>query len=151
MTMPRRSVLSLLGLGGVAMAAAGARRGHAAHAGDAPIHPAVRPFQPVRVPLPVDGDGLSGEEQQRWYKTVGIEDRLTLPEGFRADVLAAWGDRLGTSRFGFNNDHLGFVQHSSDQASMTVNFEYISPTPWVEGFGDVVGRPFLPRTGAGPG
>ena len=140
MTMPRRSVLSLLGLGGVGMAVAGARQGHAAHAGAAPIHPVVRPFQPVRVPLPVDGDGLSGEEQQRWYRTVGIEDRLTLPEGFRADVLAAWGDRLGTSRFGFNNDHLGFVQHSPDRASMTVNFEYISPTPWVEGFADVVGH-----------
>ena len=92
---------------------------------------------------------MSGEEQRRWYQTVGIDDRLTVPEGFQAELLAAWGDRLGSSRFGFNNDHLGFVQHSPDQASMTVNFEYISATPWMEGF--PIGGPIAPLQRAGGG
>ena len=90
--------------------------------------------------LPVDADGLRVRSSGVSTRTVGIDDRLTVPEGFQAELLAAWGDRLGSSRFGFNNDHLGFVQHSLDQASMTVNFEYISATPWVEGFSEVVGR-----------
>ena len=72
---------------------------------------------------------------------LAVEDRLTVPEGFQSQLLAAWGDRLGDSRFGFNNDHLGFVQHAPDRASMTVNFEYISAVPWVQGFEEVVGKP----------
>ena len=71
---------------------------------------------------------------------MAVEDRLTVPEEFR-QLLAAWGDRLGDSRFGFNNDHLGFVQQGPDRASMTVNFEYISAVPWVQGFEEVVGKP----------
>ena len=51
--------------------------------------------------------------------------------GSDPSLLAAWGDPLGGSRFGFNNDHLGFVQHDGETASMTVNFEYISAVPWV--------------------
>ena len=64
----------------------------------------------MRVPLPVDSDGLNALEQQASYRVLAVEDRLTVPEGFRSQLLAAWGDPLGHSRFGFNNDHLGFVQ-----------------------------------------
>ena len=140
MTLRRRSVLSLLGLGTAGMVTArvfsegslvpSAERGGLRS----------RPFDPVPVPLPVEGDGLKAFEQRNVYRDIALEDRLTLPEGFRADLLAAWGDPLGGSRFGFNNDHLGFVQHGPDHASMTVNFEYISALPWAEGFEDVIGQ-----------
>lgn len=136
--MNRRSVLSLLGLGSAGvLTAKGTKSG---------LHPArgfnekALPFKPVQVALPVNSDGLDAVEQQTNYKELALEDRLTIPEGFRFELLAAWGDRLGTSRFGFNNDHLGFVQLDENEASMTINFEYISPIPWVQGFEEVVGR-----------
>ena len=90
---------------------------------------------------PMNSDGLQANEQRSTYRELELEDRLTVPEGFRSQLLAAWGDPLADSRFGFNNDHLGFVQQGPDRASMTVNFEYISAMPWVQGFEEVVGKP----------
>ena len=147
--MRRRSVLSLLGLGGVSVLTAKGLSGCSLAMGGQAAS-AVVPFQPVQVPLPVNSDGLTASQQQSTYRELALEDRLTVPEGFHADLLAAWGDRLGTSRFGFNNDHLGFVQQDATRASMTVNFEYISPVPWVQGFQEVVGRalPFAPLVAA---
>ena len=137
--MRRRFVLSFWGVGGVSVLAAEAlfgcsvpMGGHAAAAS--------APFQPVQVPLPVNSDGLTATQQQSTYRELALKDRLSVSEGFRSDLLAAWGDRLGTSRFGFNNDHLGFAQQDATRASMTVNFEYISPVPWVQGFQEVVAR-----------
>jgi hypothetical protein len=34
-------------------------------------------------------------------------DRLEVPNGYRADVLLTWGDRLGDGVMGFNNDYVG--------------------------------------------
>jgi hypothetical protein len=138
--MRRRSVLSLLGLGGVGVLTAKGLSGCMVHEVKSS---AVKgfPFQPVRVPLPVNSDGLKANEQRSTYRELELQDRLTVPEGFRSQLLAAWGDPLGDSRFGFNNDHLGFVQQGPDRASMTVNFEYISAMPWVQGFEEVVGKP----------
>ncbi len=59
-----------------------------------------------------------------------IQDDLVLPEGFTYDVIAAWGDRVGDSRFGYNNDYLSFVPTGPDQGYLTVNFEYISAETW---------------------
>ena len=142
MMLPRRSVLSLLGLASAGLLSQ--RAGLAGVSGSTSAAAVTasgdRLFQPVRLPLPVEGDGLTASEQRKAYRDIVIEDRLTLPEGFRADLLAAWGDPLGDSRFGFNNDHLGFIQHGPDQASMTVNFEYISALPWAAAFDDVIGQ-----------
>ena len=138
--MRRRSVLSLLGLGGVGVLTAKGLSGCIAPGGSSSAAKRF-PFQPVRVPLPVNSDGLQASEQQSTYRELALEDRLTVPDGFESQLLAAWGDSLGNSRFGFNNDHLGFVQQGPDRASMTVNFEYISAVPWVQGFAEVVGRP----------
>ncbi|MCB4394164.1 DUF839 domain-containing protein [Synechococcus sp. HB1133] len=139
--MRRRSVLSMLGLGSVGLLTAKGLSGCSSNGvGSVPSNRTF-PFTPVRVPLPVNSDGLTAAEQQTTYREMAVEDRLVVPEEFRSDLLAAWGDALGNSRFGFNNDHLGFVQHDANRASMTVNFEYISPKPWVDGFNEVVGQP----------
>lgn len=133
MTLPRRQVLAMLGLGaGAALAPPGAT---------SVLTAAGRPFAPVRVPLPVDSDGLSASEQRRRYARVSLEDRLVVPEGFRADLLLAWGDPLAESRVGFNNDYLALLPLGRDRALLTINFEYISPALWSEGFSDVVGEP----------
>ncbi|MFN7229687.1 MAG: PhoX family protein [Synechococcaceae cyanobacterium] len=146
----RRSLLlQLLGLGaasaGVALAGvmppqpvlspASARR-----------RPGGLPFQPLRGPIPLPGDGISAVDQQRVYASVALRDQLLLPEGYASEVLLQWGDPLGRGRFGFNNDYLAFTPLPGQRALLTVNFEYISPRPWVAGYRQVMGRdlPFLP-------
>ena len=39
-------------------------------------------------PLPLPGDGLDAAEQHRVYGQVSLADRLVVPEGYRAEVLA---------------------------------------------------------------
>ena len=60
--MRRRSVLSLLGLGGASVLTAKGRSGACGKRATAALPRP--PFQPVRVPLPVDSDGLNALEQQ---------------------------------------------------------------------------------------
>ena len=61
------------------------------------------------------------------------DDLLTVPEGFRADVLISWGDifRDGhrrTLRYGFNNDFLAyFPLRGSREGLLFVNHEYPDP------------------------
>ena len=88
--MRRRSVLSLLGLGGVRVLTANGLSGCSLPKGGQAAA-AVVPFQPVRVPLPVNSDGLTVSQQQSTYRELALEDRLTVPEGFHSDLLAAWG------------------------------------------------------------
>jgi len=98
------------------------------------------PFQPLRGPIPLPSDGLSAADQQRAYARVALQDHLLLPEGYRSEVLVQWGDPLGNGRFGFNNDYLAFTPLAAQRALLTVNFEYISPRPWLAGYGQVMGR-----------
>ena len=98
------------------------------------------PFQPVRTPLPLPSDGLSLQQQRQAYRVVRINDTLNLPEGYDQQLLVSWGDPVGSSRFGFNNDFLAFRQIGADAALLTVNFEYISPLPWRQGFSAVTGK-----------
>jgi secreted PhoX family phosphatase len=97
------------------------------------------PFKPVATPLPLPGDGLSVAQQRQAYGVVRISDRLVLPKGYGQKLLASWGEPVGNSRFGFNNDYLALRQLSATEALLTVNFEYISPIPWSQSFASVVG------------
>ena len=130
-------MLSLLGLGSAVLVSSRGSKGQT-RAPQLVSSERPWPFRPVATPLPLHGDGLSAAEQQKRYRDVTLEDRLVVPEGCRSDLIAAWGDPLGEGRVGFNNDYLGFVSLGSDQALLTVNFEYISPVPWASGFGEVV-------------
>lgn len=140
--MNRRDLLSLLGIGacsfaGAAMPTAASGRAAAPKAGGAPSPDP--PFPTVPTPLPVTSDGLDAAEQRRHYARIELEDRLVLPDGFRADLIAVWGDPLADGRFGFNNDHLSFLSLTPDRALLTVNFEYISARAWREGYAEAVG------------
>ncbi len=139
--MNRRDLLSLLGIGAGTIAAVGLRppgTPEAAAAAGAPAGSA--PFRPVPTPLPVPSDGLDAAGQRRRYARIDLEDRLVLPEGYRSEVLAVWGDPLADGRFGFNNDHLSFLALGRDRALLTVNFEYISAKTWREGYAEAVGE-----------
>ncbi|MBE7324314.1 PhoX family phosphatase [Nocardioides sp. Y6] len=69
-------------------------------------------------------------------------DQVTVPPGFTADLLIAWGDpvtrdavrfdvrrqtaRAARTQFGYNNDYVGLVPHPArrDRALLVVNHEY---------------------------
>ncbi len=117
----RRQLLKLLGLGSLAATGSSLQA--------RPVPPA--PFQPLRPPLPVPGDGLTARQQRQHYARSSVVDRLLVPPGYRAELLAVWGDPLAAGRVGFNNDYL---------ALLSVNFEYISPLPWTAGFEEATGQ-----------
>ncbi|MEM8604082.1 MAG: alkaline phosphatase PhoX [Cyanobacteria bacterium P01_H01_bin.121] len=98
-------------------------------------------FQPVRIPIPLDSDGLPSREQQQAFSRYEVIDDIVVPEGYTYDLIAAWGDPLGDSRFGYNNDYVSFVEISPNQGFITVNFEYISGDTWQQTYPIVVGKP----------
>lgn len=102
-------------------------------------------FKPIKTPLPLDIDRLNPEEQKSIYRTYEVVDDLVLPEGFTYDVVAAWGDRVGDSRFGYNNDYLSFHETKPNEGFLTVNFEYISGQTWMQTYEMVIGKslPFV--------
>jgi len=97
-------------------------------------------FKPVRGPIPLPNDGLELTKQVQDYSEYEVKDDLVLPEGFTYDVIAAWGNKVGDSRFGYNNDYLSFIETSKDEGLLTVNFEYISSKPWFQTYKQVIGK-----------
>ncbi len=101
-------------------------------------------FEPVKgpIPLPTDGMGLVKQVSDNYseYETYEIKDDLVLPENFTYDIVATWGDKVGDSRFGYNNDYLSFVETGEGEGYLTVNHEYISAKPWIETYQQVIGK-----------
>jgi len=97
-------------------------------------------FRPVRGPMPLHTDGVTAPQQANQYSRYTVVDDLVLPEGFGYAVVAAWGDRVGDSRFGYNNDYLSFVATGKDEGYLTINFEYISAIPWLQTYEQVIGK-----------
>ncbi|MCP9927454.1 PhoX family phosphatase [Cyanobium sp. CH-040] len=145
--MNRRTLLiELLGLGAAAPAlAAHARASTGVPAATRP--PATRldapasglPFTPLPGPMPLPGDGRTAAQQRELYGRLAIDDRLEVPEGYRSELLFTWGEPLAEGRFGFNNDYLAFTPLEGRRALLTVNFEYISLRPWIEGYAEATG------------
>jgi hypothetical protein len=141
--LSRRRLLQLLGLGSTAAAASVAGGQGLATTRQAPpvTGPNTLGFKPLRPPLPLPGDGLSAAQQRQSYRTWSIEDRVVVPEGYKAELLAVWGDRLADGRFGFNNDYLALTPLTDNRALLSVNFEYISPLTWADGASEAMGSP----------
>ncbi|KAI9130456.1 PhoX family phosphatase [Acaryochloris sp. CCMEE 5410] len=97
-------------------------------------------FKPVRVPIPLDIEGLSPEQQKQTYSTYQVIDDLVLPEGYIYDTIAAWGDPVGDSRFGYNNDFVSFVETAPNSGYLSINFEYISGKTWMQTYEQVLGK-----------
>jgi len=106
---------------------------------------------PPAYPTPLPGDP-AGDDARRLAHYV-VRDELLLPEGFRYDVLASWGDVLGPADqpqrqiiVGSNNDYTGLVAIPDRPREfwMIVNHEYVSPRPWLQGYREVRGGE-LPR------
>lgn len=97
-------------------------------------------FQPVKVPLPLGIEGISPEEQIQAYQSYSVVDDLIVPEGFTYQVIASWGDSLGNSRVGYNNDYLAFIPTSDNEGFLGINFEYISGQAWMDTYQMVMGE-----------
>lgn len=98
------------------------------------------PFQPIKGPMPYSALKVSAEQQPVEYAQYALQDDIVLPDGFTYDVIASWGDSVGDSRFGYNNDYLSFVPSGPDQGYLTVNFEYISSETWAQTYSAVTGK-----------
>ena len=90
--------------------------------------------------MPYDAINIDPEQQPLAYSQYVLQDDIVLPEGFTYDVIAAWGDPVGDSRFGYNNDYLSFVPTGADEGYLTVNFEYISADTWNQTYPAVIGK-----------
>lgn len=64
-----------------------------------------------------------------------MEDKFILPEGFKYEIIRAWGDKINdTEYFGFNNDFVGYIPidflqggNNSNDGLLVVNHEFPSP------------------------
>ena len=97
-------------------------------------------FKPIKGTMPLKTDGIPISKQSEFYKNFTVIDDLVLPEGFVYDVIATWGDRVGDSRFGYNNDYLSLLETAKNEGYLTVNFEYISSIPWEQAYTKVMGK-----------
>lgn len=97
-------------------------------------------FKPVKGPMPVATDGMERVKQLSDYAQYTIADDVVLPEGYAYQVIASWGDPVGDSRFGYNNDYLSLIETKPNEGYLTVNFEYISAIPWEQSFEQVIGK-----------
>lgn len=97
---------------------------------------------PYPVPLPGDGNDVPDATRLATYE---VRDELVLPEGFRYDIIAQWGDRFGPEghevRFGYNNDYTGLtpIAGHENEYWLFVNHEYVSVRPWSAAYEEVEG------------
>ena len=97
-------------------------------------------FQPVPSPMPYPALGLAPEQQMVEFSTFTVADDLVLPAGYTYDVIGAWGDAVGDSRFGYNNDYLSYVETADGEGYLSINFEYISLATWDSTFKEIIGK-----------
>jgi hypothetical protein len=98
------------------------------------------PFKPIAGPMPLENDGISPDRQIQAYSTYEVKDDVVLPEGFSYDVFISWGDRVGKSHFGYNNDYLSLIEVKPNEGFLVVNHEYISAKPWTQTYEEVIGK-----------
>jgi hypothetical protein len=101
-------------------------------------------WRPVDYPVPSPGDGGKAASDPARFARYTVQDTLVLPDGFRFEVVAGWGDRFGAApgavTFGFNCDFTGLIP--MDRAGdfwLCVNHEYISGRPWMQSYRQVYG------------
>ena len=97
-------------------------------------------FNPIDGPIPLKGFGLNSSQQEEKYRNYEVVDDLVLPEDYDYQVIAAWGDKVGDSRFGYNNDYLSFIPTGDNEGYLSVNFEYISAVPWIQTYEQTIGK-----------
>ena len=140
MKLKRRDFLILFGASAATIAAASLFATKKKFIESDPITESGLGFKPVKGPMPLATNDIPTAQQVKNYSVYEVVDDLVLPEGYTYDIVGAWGDKLGDSRFGYNNDYLSFVETGKDEGYLTINFEYISAVPWLQNYQKVVGK-----------
>ncbi len=142
MSIKRRDFLLLMGgsAGAVALSSLSGCDTKPTVQPNTPQNKALSVFKPVKSPIPLQNAGFTPEQQQEAYRNYEVVDDLVLPNGFEYQVIAAWGDKVGDSRFGYNNDYLSFVPSGENEGYLSINFEYISAIPWMQTYEQVLGK-----------
>ncbi|MEO1131526.1 MAG: alkaline phosphatase PhoX [Cyanobacteria bacterium J06639_1] len=139
MTFNRRQFLTFLGVGAGAAAASSLVK-FPLVGGTNAASAATLPFPQLFGAMPLMNDGFEGDDAQiSAYSNFTVADDLVLPEGYTYDTIAAWGDEVGDSRFGYNNDYLSYVETGPDEGFLTINFEYVSGDTWMATYSPVIG------------
>ncbi|MEM8934512.1 MAG: alkaline phosphatase PhoX, partial [Acidobacteriota bacterium] len=103
-------------------------------------------WTPPPYPVPLIADDAPRESDRERLATFDVVDDVVLPEGFRYDILAQWGDVFGADghriRFGINNDYTGLVKidGTTDDYWMIVNHEYITGRPFLQAYEEIFGE-----------
>ncbi|MGJ3247844.1 MAG: PhoX family protein [Elainellaceae cyanobacterium] len=97
-------------------------------------------FNPIKSAMPIETDGIDVTDQIVEYSEYSVADDFIVPDGFTYDLIGAWGDPIGDSRFGYNNDYLSFVETAPNEGYLTINFEYISGMAWMQAYPAVIGQ-----------
>lgn len=121
----------------------------AAETAGAWVHPGGTPaWSPPAYPVPLPGDPGGADDDRLRLASYEVIDDLVVPEGFRYDVVASYGDVFGPAdrperqiRFGYNCDYTGLVPiaGTEDQFWLLVNHEYVSARPWLDSYEEVYG------------
>ncbi|MDJ0732941.1 MAG: DUF839 domain-containing protein [Nostocaceae cyanobacterium] len=142
MNIKRRDFLLLMGgsTGALVLGSLGGCNPKVTNQSTAPLVKASFSFKPILGAIPLETSGIPLEQQKEVYSKYEVVDDLLLPEGFQYQVIAAWGDKVGNSRFGYNNDYLSFIPTSENEGYLAINFEYISAATWMETYEQVIGK-----------
>ncbi|BAQ62692.1 Tat (twin-arginine translocation) pathway signal sequence domain protein [Geminocystis sp. NIES-3708] len=140
MTFKRREFLTFLGVGIAAIACSSILKSNLNAKTSGNVNHSFSNFKPIKYPIPLEINNLNSQQQKEIYQSYQVEDDLILPEGFKYDVIASWGDKVGDSRFGYNNDYVSFVEISPNEGFLVINFEYVSPIPWLQTYETVINK-----------
>ncbi|MBL1208209.1 alkaline phosphatase PhoX [Geminocystis sp. GBBB08] len=140
MKFKRREFLTFLGIGIATTACNSILKDNLQAKTSININTSFSNFQPIKYPIPLEINNLNNQQQKQIYHSYKVEDDLILPEGFKYDVIASWGDKVGDSRFGYNNDYLSLIETRPNEGFLVVNFEYVSPIPWLQTYEIVINK-----------
>ncbi len=104
-------------------------------------------WEPVPYPVPLPGDVGGADHDAARLARFTVVDDLVVPPGFRYEVIAQWGERFGPAdvpdrqiTFGYNADYVALLPtERAEEFFLFVNHEYISATPWLQGYQEVRG------------
>ena len=111
----------------------------------------LKDFPPIPSPLPLPGDGSREDQDPIRFARFAVKDELTIPEGYKAERLLMWGEKLGTNNtsfsFGYNCDHISLLKrdgtkqnNTEDEYFLVVNHEYVSVRPWTDSYEQIFGE-----------
>lgn len=135
--LDRRTFLALIGAGaGVSVLGAGCASSGSGTA-TAWVDAGGRAmWTPPAMPIPAWGDGGDAASDALRFARYEVRDELIVPEGFRAQPVATWGERFGGVRFGTAADFTALVPIAGrpDEFFLAVNHEAVDARPWLQGY-----------------